>query len=782
MMSAMPPARAGSLPLELTSFVGRRRELAQVRQMLSSSRLVTLTGAGGVGKSRLALRVATQVQQAFDDGSRLVELGDVQDPALVEQAVADALGLREQGPLGEPSTLAARLTNYLAARQVLLVLDNCEHEVDAVAKLGEALLRSCPGLRVLATSREPLRISGEIILPVPPLPVPDPRQPSTVRQVSRLEAVALFTERASAAVPGFRLTTANTAAVAEICHRLEGLPLGIELAAVWVRALSPDEILRRLSDRFRLLGAGPRGMPDRHRTLRACIESSYGLCTRAEQLLWARLTVFIGGFDLEAAEQICAGGNLASEDVVDLVTSLVEKSILIHENDGAAVRYRLLDTIREFGREKLRESGQHVALGRQHRDWYCAMVALAETEWISDRQVDWFARLGRMYPNIRAALEFCLTEPGETAAALRTAASLYAYWLGRGLLTEGRYWLNRALMLQPRPSAERVRALYAAGMLAVHQGDVASASVLVAEVQRVTERADDTSARALSGLASGYLATFRGDLHRAASLLDAVVDTYRGKDDDLLLLIDVLLLLALTNTALGDPAGALACHEEVLAITEPRSEMWFRSISLWVLGVARWQQGNPPEAIGLVHESLRLKRPFDDLLGTAWCLEALAWIEADGPNPRRAAILLGAAAERWHVTNASPAKAPHPPLRGYHETCEQRIRGALGERAFQAAFQRGLGLSLTDAIEYALNEKPQVTPSHLGVATTLTRRERQVAELVAEGLTNKEIAARLVIGLRTAESHVESILAKSGLANRTELAVWITGQRDGRER
>ncbi|GAB2832390.1 ATP-binding protein [Lentzea nigeriaca] len=780
-MSPTAPGKAGNLPLELTSFVGRRREVAETKQMLSASRLVTLTGVGGVGKSRLALRVATQLQRAFDDGVWLVELGEVQDPALVEHAVADAFGLREQGPLGESSTPVARLTEHLAERHVLLVLDNCGHVVDAVAKLGDALLRSCPELWVLATSREPLRIGGELTRQVPPLPTPEPDsgRPPTVRQAARFEAVALFTERAGAVVPGFCLTSGNAGVVAEICRRLEGLPLGIELAAVWLRALSPDEILHRLSDRFRILGVSLRGTPDRHRTLRACIDWSYGLCTRAEQLLWARLTVFAGGFELEAAESVCAGGDLASGDVLDLVSCLVDKSIVIHENDGAVVRYRLLDTIREFGQDKLRESGQDIALARQHRDWYAVLVAQAETEWISHRQVDWFARLRRMYPNIRAALEFCLVEPGESAAALRMAASLYPYWFGRGLLTEGRYWLNRALALRTHPSADLARALYAASMLAGHQSDIAAASTLVGEEQQLAEQLNDASTSAMSGLASGYLAMFQGDLDRAVVLLKAAVDAYRGTDD-VLMLLEALLALALASEGLGDPARALACHEEALAITEPRGEVWYRSISLWVLGLALWQQGHPRQAVGLVQQSLRLKRPLDDLLGAAWCLEALAWIEADGPDPRRAATLLGAAAERWHATDASPAKSPH--LLGYHEICEQRTRAALGEQAFQTAFQRGLGLSLAEANEYALNETPRATPSPDGLARTLTRREQQVAELVAEGLTNKEIAARLVIAPRTAETHVENILTKVGLSNRTQMAAWVKEQRDGTDR
>ncbi|MBP2328567.1 non-specific serine/threonine protein kinase [Kibdelosporangium banguiense] len=781
-MPPTAPGKAGNLSLELTSFVGRRREVTEAKQVLSASHLVTLTGVGGIGKSRLALQVAAQVQRAFDDGVWLVELGELQDPALVEHTMAATLGLREQATLepGEQSRRPpmAMLTEYLAARQVLLVLDNCEHLVDTVAKLVDALLRACPRLRVLATSRERLGVSGEVTLPVPPLPVPDPRRPHTLRGLSQSAAVALFVERAVAVVPGFCLTADNQGAVAQICRRLEGLPLAIELAAARLPALSPAEILHHLSDRFRLLGAGLRGAPARQRTLRACIEWSHGLCTCPERLLWARLTVFVGGFELEAVEGICAGDDLASEGVFDLVRSLVDKSILIRQ-DGGTVRYRLLDTLREFGQDKGRESGQDTALRRRHRDWYAELVARAEAEWISSRQVDWFARLEREYPNLRAALEFCLTEPGEAGAALRMATSLYVYWFGRGLLSEGRQWLDRALAQQPRSSVERARALYADSMLAGQQSDIAAASALLDEGQEVARQLDDASTCALFSLASGYVAGHRGDLPRSVALLDAALDAFRA-ENNLPRLLETLFALAVYSGGRGDATRALAAHEEVLAITEPRGEVWYRSISLWALGLAVWQQGQPRRATGLVRESLRLKRPLNDLLGTAWCLEALAWIAAGEPDSRRAATLLGAAQALWHTIGASPATVRH--LLGYHEECEQRMRHALGEQAFQAAFQRGMDLSLADAIADALNEKPQAAPAPASAATTLTRREQQVAELVAEGLTNKQIAARLVIAQRTAEGHVERILAKLGFTKRTQLAAWVTEQRQSRER
>ncbi|MCP2242570.1 ATP-binding protein [Lentzea aerocolonigenes] len=779
-MSLIAPGEAGNLPVELTSFVGRRREVTEAKRVLSVSRLVTLIGFGGIGKSRLALRVAAQVRRSFDDGVWLVELGELRDPELVAHTVAAVLGLREQATVGPgdhsacpPMTL---LTEYLAARHVLLVLDNCEHLVDPVAKLVDALLRACPGLRVLTTSRQALGVGGEVTLPVPPLPIPDLAQPPTLRGLPQVPAVALFVERAVAVVPEFCLTADNLDAVAQICRRVEGLPLAIELAAARLAALGPQEILNRMSNRFRLLAAGPRSAPTRQRTLQASIEWSYELCTRAEQRLWARLTVFAGSFELAAVEDVCAGDGLAPEDVLDLVTSLVSKSILIRQ-DGAHVRYRMLDTLSEYGQDRLRESGQETALRRRHRDWCAALVAGAEAEWISDRQVDWFTRLEREYPNLRAALEFCLAEPGEAGAGLRMATSLYPYWFGRGQLSEGRYWLDHALAQQSRPSVDRARALYADSMLAGQQNDVAAAAALVDEGEEVAKQLDDASTHVLFTLAAGYVAGYQGDLSRSVALLDTVLDALRA-GNDLPRLLDALFALAVYSGVRGDAARALACHEEVLAITEPRGEVWYRSLSLWALGLAVWQQGDSPRAAGLVRESLRLKRLIEDLLGIAWCLEALAWIAAGAPDPRHAAQLLGAAQALWHTIGASPATVR--PMLAYHEECEKRVRLALGERAFRTVFQRGGDLALAEAITCALNEKPQGVPAPAGAATRLTPREQEVAELVAQGLTNKQIAARLVISQRTAEGHVENILAKLGLTTRTQVATWVAERQESR--
>src|SRR6516225_9643420 len=354
---------AGNLPAELTSFVGRRGELAEVRRLLAGSRLVTLTGVGGVGKTRLAVRAAAGLRRAFRDGVWLVQLDQLRDPALVAQAVAGALGLQDRAGYAP----AAALAEYLAGRQLLLVLDNCEHLVDAAAKLADLLLRAAAELRVLATSREALTMTGETVLAVPPLPVPEARQPLAAAELGVFPAVRLFAERAAQVVPGFAVTEANVAAVAGICRRVDGLPLAIELAAARLPVLSAEQIEERLSDRLGLLTRGGRARPARQQTLRASIEWSHELCSRAERLLWARCSVFAGGFELDAAEGVCAADRLAAGRVLDLLAALAGKSILTTGHLERVARYRLPEPLREFGQERLRESGEEAALRRRRR-------------------------------------------------------------------------------------------------------------------------------------------------------------------------------------------------------------------------------------------------------------------------------------------------------------------------------------------------------------------------------------------------------------------------------
>jgi predicted ATPase/DNA-binding CsgD family transcriptional regulator len=780
----MAPGRrvVGNLPAELTSFVGRRGEVAEVRRLLSRSRLVTLTGVGGVGKTRLALRVAAGLRRAFGDGVWLVQLDQLRDDALVAQAVAGALGLHARSGFSPEAALA----EYVADRRLLLVLDNCEHLVDAVAKLADQLLRAAEGLRVLATSRESLNIAGETVLPVPPLAAPDPRQELTLAQLGQFPAVGLFAERVGQVVPGFAVTGANRAAVAGICHRLEGLPLALELAAARARVLSPEQIQARLGDRLGLLTQGGRANPARQQTLRASIEWSYELCSQAERLLWARLSVFAGGFELDAAEGICADDRLAAGDVLDLLAALADKSVLIAEHgESGGVRYRLPETLREFGQECLQESGAYTALRRRHRDWYEQLARQADTGWLSPQTADRVARLFREHANVRAAQDFCQAEPGEAEAGLRIAMHVWLfYYFDGGCVSEGRYRLGQALARFREPTVWRVRGLLLASLLATGSGDRDAALPLLEQGTSLARQLDDPATRAFAAYCAAVFCTFGDDLQQAIAhyedgleALPAAAVHARQR---------ALLLLNLANAAglAGDEERAVACHREFVALTGAGGELSHPSHSgywLWVQGLAAWRRGDLDRAAGLQQQSLRLREGLNDLRRSTLCVEALAWIAASGRQYERAAALLGTAAGLWRSMGTTLDGYGH--LVGFQRDCERQARQALGETSFQAAYHRGLELPAEDALAYALQEPPEEPPKKPpapGVAggALLTPRELQVARLLARGRSNKEIAAELVISPRTAEGHVERILTKLGFASRAQVAAWAASQPD----
>jgi predicted ATPase/DNA-binding CsgD family transcriptional regulator len=786
-MPRTDPMSAGNLPAELTSFVGRRREMGEVKRLLTEARLVTLTGAGGTGKTRLAIRAAAELRRAFRDGAWFVDLTavrapellavEVQDPDVVAYLVLLALGARERPGAGSSM---GQLVDYLAGRQVLLVLDNCEHLVPVCAILTDALLRGCPSLRIVATSREPLLLTGEMIFPVPPLLVPDRR--SSAAEVRRGEAVALFVARAQAVVPDFALTEQTAAVIGELCRRLDGLPLALELAAARARVLAPAQILDRLTARFALLSRGSRTAPARQQTLRACVDWSFELCSKPERVLWARLAVFAGEFELDAVEGVCADQLLLAEDVLDVLSGLVDKSILARDGShGPVSRYRMLETIRDYGREKLVEAGEEALLHRRNRDWYQRLVRRAETDIISSRQPDWLARLERELPNLRAALDFSLVDPDGAEATLALATDLYSLWTIRGLQREGRSWLDQALARPIPPSMTLVKALRNSTMLAGVQGDLSAADMRVRQGHEVASQLGDPRAHAIATAAAGMSAMAHGDLVTAEPCWQRGLDGLTGEEGEEYLVwrLGTLTGLAMTKAMRGDVDGAAGCHEAILAICQPRGESWFSGYSLWTLGLGLWKQGDARGAAARLRESLRHLRRVNDAAITIWCLEALAWIAFDEARPEGAATLLGAATRLAYSMGTPPAVWPE--LAAHHEEYGQRARVALGEPAYRAAVAHGERLSLDEAVAYALDEdlRPPAAPPHVDTSASLTRRERQVADLVAHGLSNKEIAAKLVISQRTAESHVEHILAKLGFTSRAQVAAWITEHASG---
>lgn len=682
----------GNLPLELTSFIGRRSELSKVTSALSKSRLVTLTGIGGIGKTRLALRAAGEARADFTGGVWFADLSEVRDGSRPVDAVAAIFGLRDESG----RSLQAMLVEFLSTRQLLLVLDNCEQAVDAVAKLAETLLRACPELRILATSIEHLGIGGELMLPLSPLACRDADAEPRQDALPDSDAVALFAERAAAAVPGFALTDDNRTTVARICSQLDGLPLAIELAAARLRVMSPAQILERLADRYALLTHGSRGAPTRQQTLRCSIGWSYDLCTAAEQQLWGQLSVFAGSFELEAAEGICADG-LDPGDLVDLMSSLVEKSILIRAEFKGVVRFRFLETLREYGRTQIGKTHEYAQLRRRHADWYRQLVRDAAAEWVSAHQVSWIDRLERDLVNVREALEFMV--PEDSGTALGMAAALSPFWVSRGLLGEGRRWLDRTLAAAPRePTAQRVEALYYATLLAGLQGDPPAGAARARELQALVEQVPDPMAHRLAHIADGFTALFGGDLSHACEILENAV----GAGGDLRREVDTLLVLAWARELRGDLDEALAVNQKALALLESHGESVYRSYALWATGIAKWREGDRDEGAKLLERGLRLARELNDRRTAASCIEALAWIAGDADQPRRAVVMIAAAEALGQAVHSSVVVFPK--LLEHEADCERHAHDALSAEEYDSARRRGSSMGFGEAVAYALAE------------------------------------------------------------------------------
>jgi predicted ATPase/DNA-binding NarL/FixJ family response regulator len=760
---------AGRLRGELTGFVGRRAELALVRRELGAARLVTLTGPGGIGKTRLALQAASGAQRAFPGGAWLAELGGLRDPALLVPEVARSLGLSDQSG----RWAVAALSDYLAGRQVLLVLDQCEHLADACAVLADALLRACPGLRIIAASRHVLGVAGEVTVAVPPMSVPPVTSRAGPGELLRFEAVRLFAARAAAVLPGFVVDAGSGPVVAGICRRLDGIPLAVELAAVRLRSLSPEQILERLDSRFALLsGGGPAGQPQ-HQTLEAALEWSYGLLTETEQAMWRRMSVFAGSFDMDAAEEVCAGGEIAAETVLDLVDTLVAKSVLSRAAGNGKARYRLLDTVGEFGLRKLRAEGGERERRARHREWYAALAARQEA--FGPGRAGWIAALDADHENLRAALEFSLSEPQQVAAGAELACDLWRYWETHGHLTEGRRILAALLEKLDQASQARPVALWVAGFLALVQGDLRGARALLEAGLSSARKAGDARATAY---ASGYLSYVRyylGETDRGNTLAEAALRMHRDSGDQIGVAMS-LTQLGSTHLHSEELTSAAERFRDCARVCERSGNIWYQTYAQRGLGLATWLLGDPEGAVTLVRAALRATRDIDHPIGVALCLDALAWITASQKKAAQAATLLGAADAAWA---AIPAVL-QPALRGYHDAALAAARKALSESAYESAFAKGMAMSQAEAIAVALGEPPRAAkpPAERpgGDQSRLTHREQDVAMLVAQGMSNGQVAATLVISARTVETHVQHIMDKLGVSTRAQIAAWSAAQ------
>jgi predicted ATPase/DNA-binding NarL/FixJ family response regulator len=771
-MSTTRRRQVHGLPAVLTSFVGRRREMAEVKRLLSESRMVTLTGVGGVGKTRLALRVALDVQRAFPDGVWLVELAELANPELLAQTVVEALDVREVS--SRPSLDV--LLDHLRDKQALVVLDNCEHLLSECAVIADSLLRGAPDVRILATSRQALGIWGEQSLPVPTLTLPDSgagRLP--VKSLAQVESVRLFAERAGAALPGFAVTESNRDAVERICRRLDGIPLGIELAAVRLRALSVQQLLDRLDDRFRLLRAGSQVVLPRHQTLRAMIDWSYDLCTEQERLLWMRASVFSGGLDLEAAESVCAGEGIAEHEVIDLITELVDKSILVREEYPSGMRYRLLETVRQYGADRLRESGAGQNLRRRHRDYYRRLATEARADLFSSNQVALLTLLKLEHGNLRSAMDYCFAEPAESRVGLEMVANLLYHWL-TGYLNEGHRRLDQGLAADAEPTEERARALLVKSWLSIIRGETEHIPAMLEESRAIGERLGDPTTLAFVTLYSGLAAMDQGDAETAIPLIEEAADAHRDLGNMQGLGLAYMWLCSARAYA-GDIGGAIADGEEGRRLSDDLGETLHRSYIGMFLGVAFLLRGDIGRALELAKESLRVGRLLDNPRLITINLSLLAWIADRDGQHERAARLLGVL--RSYLQSSHARGAIGAPVSGYrhlmryHNRCHANVREALGDAAFVDAVERGAALGTDSAIAYALEERA-AEAEMTGQPSPLTVRETEVAHLVAQGMTNKEIASSLVIAQRTAEGHIEHILNKLGFNSRSQIAAWVS--------
>jgi predicted ATPase/class 3 adenylate cyclase len=684
--------RPNNLPVQLTPLIGREREVVAVGNLLrheSSGRLVTLTGPGGTGKTRLGLQVAAELLDDCPDGAFFVALAPITEPGFVIATVAQVVGVREIG--GQP--LLETLKSYLRDRHMLLLLDNFE-QVLAAAPMVTELLEACPGLRLLVTSRAPLRLRGEQEFPVPPLAVPDLRRLPPLPILSQYTAVELFVQRAVNVKPDFAVTNENAPAVAEICSRLDGLPLAIELAAARVRLLAPQAMLARLESRLKLLIGGARDLPARQQTLRGAIAWSYDLLDGEAQKLFRRLSVFVGGCTLEAIEAVCFGDGDLEIDHLEGVSTLVEQSLLKQGGAEEEPRFAMLETIREYGQECLTASGEAEAVRCRHAHFFLAVVEEASTKSWGPEQAEWLNRLELENDNLRAALEWCYAGMAEPDLGLRMATKLHWFWEARSHLVEGRGQLARALSQYGRRTEERAAGLFAAGVLAQRQADWAAASLLAEEsLAIVRERGDRLAEAALLTL----LGNATTEYPKARELQEqslAICRELGARKDEAVCLNN----LGMIATFQKEFAEARTLLEESMAMNREFGERFRLSMNLNNLGMVALYEQDWAAALALFTESLEIKWELGAREGSAWGLEGLAGVAAGLNQPERAARLF-AAAEAVREAIGAPADAGVCDL---YVPLKAAARDALGEETFAAAWAEGRAMSLAQAVEYAL--------------------------------------------------------------------------------
>ncbi len=758
------PISAQNLPVQLTSFIGREQAIVEVRTRLAQMRLLTLTGPGGSGKSRLALQVAGVSLEAWADGVWLVELAALTDPALVPIAVASVFRVREER--GRP--LIEQLIDHLRAKEVLIVLDNCEHLIDACASLVDTILRSCPGVRILATSRQRLGVAGEMVWRVPSLSLPQIGTAVTPAELTESESVRLFADRARLIQPDFVMTRRNLPDVAAICQHLDGMPLAIELAAARLGTLGLKQILEHLNDRFGLLTQGNRVGAPRQRTLKATLDWSHELLSEAEKVLFRRLSVFVGGFDRKAAAAVCAGGAVSYDGVLSLVTSLAEKSLLTADRDtSGAVRFRLLETMRQYGQDRLLEADEVSECRRRHADHYLALAKQEGTEY--DRPDRWLDLVEEEHENCLAALDWA----GGTAPQLQVslAAALGPFWFYRGQASEGRFWLDRSLTGPCRATVSGVQALLSAGNIAWRrQGDLVTARRLFEESLDIARRLGESALVSRSLERLGWVAFCAID-YTSARRMYGQASRVAEKTGDRELVASIKMPIAILDLFERHYAAARARLSEDLVRHRRLGSSASVSIDLQWLGMIASEERELADAHRLLDESLTLKWKGRDTTGLSFGLDAYAILSAAEARPQRALRLEGCAL----ALRERDGNAENPNWRARIDHWLEPQRKLLGRKAAAQAEVEGRALTAAEGLAYALHDQyPRKTQEAREVASPggLTRREREIAVLMARGHTNREIADRLVIASRTVDAHAEHIRNKLGVRSRAEIAAW----------
>lgn len=764
---------AYSVPRFTTSFVGRSADLGELCELVAKSRFVVLVGPGGVGKTRLAAAAVEKLQERFTDGAITVDIGDVATSSEFWQRIAAAIGLRDNHT-ARPQLLAAALH----LRRVLLVLDNCESLPDSCMVELQELFDETETVSVLATSRRALHLAGGYVFTLAPLPVPpdDALSASSAAVIGKYDAVKLFVDRARLVRPPFALTEDNAASVRALCALLDGLPLAIELAASWMRVLSVTQIVARIEDSPRFPRAGTGTFASRHRSLESIVADTYALCTAEEQLLWSRMTVFEGSFDLTAVESVCGSAPLKDSDLLDTVNTLVDRSVLSVDQSGEHCRYRLLRAARSYAAAR---HDDLAVVEELHRAHFATVVETAARKWLGPDQSGLSRDLRLDYPNIVSAIDRGLEGTVTVLASMRMTVDLWPFWFISGRLTEGRTLVEKVATtpLGDDHIAERAHAMLVGAYLCALQGDVAGARRSRRGAARLLGDVDENISRAMGLHVEAIVEMCEDGWRTAGELLDQAVAIYCEIDDPRapVFLIDAIGLAVASAALSGQSERVHELGRRGLEICNSHGDVVWRAYIQYALGIDAWLLDDRVRAWSSAVEAMESSP--DELLVTH-CIELLAWCEGRADRHETAARLLGTADHRWAYLGG--------PFSGFreisrqHDICKTAARSALGSTAFDAAHEEGAAFDVADVMrEVAPAGRHDVASgvcSRAGEAGPLTARQLEVARLLAEGLSNREIAMALRISTRTAESHVDHILTKLGLPNRTRVAGWFLQQ------